>query len=88
MARKHHPLVALIALILLVLLLMLTCSGCTSTRTPEPGVPAPRFTVETVMNNGRGVTKIITDTETGVQYLYYQCDSSGGLTVLQPGAEP
>ena len=88
MARKPHPLVTLIALILLVLILMLTCSGCTSTWTPEPGVPAPRFTIETVTNNGHGVTKIITDTETGVQYLCYQYDNGIGLAVLQPGAEP
>lgn len=84
MKRKHNPMVALTALVLLATILLLICSGCTDTWTPEPGVPGPRFTIETVTNNGNGVTKIITDTATGVQYLYYRFDSGGGLTVLQP----
>lgn len=87
MTRKHNPLVALAALVILATILVLTCTGCTNTWTPEPDVPGPRFTVENVTNNGNGVTKIITDTETGVQYLYYRIETSGGLTPLLPGEE-
>lgn len=89
MTRKHNPLVALAALVILATILVLTCTGCTDTWTPEPGVPAPRFTVETATHNGEAGqhTLIITDTETGVQYLYFKSMNSGGLTPLLPGEE-
>lgn len=84
MTRKHNPLVALAALVILATILVLTCTGCTNTETPEPGEPAHRFTIEDVGNS----CHIITDTETGVQYLYFWYGSTGGgLTVLQPGED-
>ena len=87
MRRKHNPLVAVAALVLLATILVLICTGFTDTWTPEPDVPGPRFTIERVTNNGAQgqQTLIITDTETGVQYLYFKSNNSGGLTVLQPG---
>jgi PBP1b-binding outer membrane lipoprotein LpoB len=76
------------ALLLLATILVLICAGCGSEQAPaETNEPAPRFTVENVTISGFGVAKIITDTETGVQYLYYRSDSGGGLTVLLPAEE-
>ena len=89
MNRKHNPMLALAALVLLAMILLLTCTGCASTagpETPEPMVPTEttstdRFTVD-YMNDG---AQIITDTETGVQYLFYKFGYGAGLTQLLPG---
>lgn len=75
----------LIAMALLVAIL-LVCTGCTATETPEPMDPTEttstdRFTVD-YMNDG---AQIITDTETGVQYLFYKFGYGAGLTPLLPG---
>jgi hypothetical protein len=72
MQHKNNPWVSLVALLLLALILVLTCTGCTEASAKETE-PAPRFTVE---NAGNGC-KIITDTETGVQYLYFFCSYNG-----------
>ncbi len=84
MRRKHNPLVSLAALVLLATILVLVCTGCGAEAADK--VP-DRFTIETATNNGKGHqhTLIITDTETGVQYLYFKSMYSGGLVVLQPG---
>ncbi len=64
MYRKNNPWLSLVALLLLALILVLTCTGCAAkAQAAEPD----RFTVE---NAGNGCA-IITDTETGVQYLYF-----------------
>ena len=82
MRRKHNPLLALIALVLLTTILVLTCTGC-GAETAEARTPG-RFTVQDMGNN----CHIITDTETGVQYLHFWYGSTGGgLTVLQPGED-
>lgn len=83
MNRKSNPLVALVALVLLVVLVVCTCTGCTDvTEAEEP----PRFKVERMTNDThRFNTYIITDTETGVQYLYIGGDRQGGITKLEEG---
>lgn len=90
MYRKHNPLVALAALVLLAAILVLACTGCEIDTAAAPTVeetPA-RFTVESAKTDGRGVCYIITDTNSGVQYLYFHSGSSaGGMTVLQSGED-
>lgn len=83
MNRKHNPLVALAALVILATILVLICTGCTAEAAETEKTPY-RFTVQDAGNR----CHIITDTETGVQYLYFWYGScGGGLTVLQPGEE-
>lgn len=88
MNRKHNPLVALVALLLLaVLLLCAECSGAAAAEEPET---PKRFTVESydyLEELNVDYINIITDTETGVQYLFVDGHDSGGLTVLQPAPE-
>lgn len=67
MYRKHNPWLSLVALLLLALILVLTCTGCHIETEAAETEPAPRFTMEEAGNG----CKIITDTETGTQYLYY-----------------
>lgn len=83
MNRKYNPWLSLAAFMLLALILVFTCTGCTEGEATETK-PAPRFTVEGAGNG----CKLITDTETGVQYLfYYYPDMSdragGGLCKLE-----
>lgn len=83
MNRKHNPIVALVALALLAVLLF--CARCDSTTETSP-----RFIVEDVKAKTQGAhqhVNIITDTETGMQYIFFKSYNSGGLTVLQPAAE-
>ena len=91
MNRKHNPMVALVALLLLVLLLLLAgCSAPAAAAPEEPEEPesSPRFIEEQHRgDNSFDYISIITDTETGVQYLYVDGYRSGGLTVLQPASE-
>ena len=68
MKRTHNPMLSLAALVLLALILTFTCTGCHGeAEAAEETKPAPRFTVEYLENGLR----LITDTETGVQYLAY-----------------
>ncbi len=87
MNRKHNPLVSLVAL-LLALLLVIICAGCgVTTETPEPGEPAEashRFTYEHVaLMPLLGNAYIITDHDTGVEYLVISGTNAMGMTVLQ-----
>lgn len=88
MNKKGNPWVSLAALVLLGIILVAVCSSCrgeyVTAAEPEP----PRFEV-TYYHNSELEYRVITDTETGVQYLLIG-DSTGygigyGLTVLQPG---
>lgn len=86
MNRKHNPWAALVGL-LLGLLLVIFCAGCASVDATYPGEPAEesgRFTIEhhTMTSSIYGV-RIITDNETGVQYLVYTNGQGCGMTVLQ-----
>ena len=86
MSRKHNPIVALVALILMILLVLAVCTGCEEAEAAAP--THHRFTIEyELMHNKNGPTDrchIITDTETGVQYLFYKDTNAGGLTKLEP----
>lgn len=86
MNRKHNPIVALVALALLTVLLL--CAGCNSTTEAAEPETSQRFSVEAMTTNERFMwAYIITDTETGVQYLFTAKDDAGGLTVLQPATD-
>jgi hypothetical protein len=77
MNRKHNPMVALGALILLAVVLTWICTGCSAEA--EAAEEASRFTTEYVGNR----CTIITDNETGAEYLYYKGYGAGGLTKLE-----
>lgn len=67
MRFKHNPWLSMVALLLLATILALVCTGCTTeaeAATPE------RFTSEWAgWTGGESQLFIITDTETGAQYL-------------------
>ncbi len=89
MSRKHNPMVALVALLLLAVLLLLAgCNGTAAAAPEEPESPL-RFTVERHLSYGSHIDffYIITDTETGGQYLWARDYYAGGMTVLQPAPE-
>jgi hypothetical protein len=80
MRRKHNPLVALLALLLLALIVTWICGGCSVHAEASETESTPRFTVE----NAGNFLKIITDNQTGEQYLaYYQYNTGIGLTKLE-----
>lgn len=88
MKQKSNPWVALVALILMLVLVVCACTGCTCTaEAAEP--ESPRFIVEEAETKGARVDYIviITDTETGVQYMFVKDGYGGGLTVLEPAPE-
>jgi ABC-type glycerol-3-phosphate transport system substrate-binding protein len=88
MNRKHNPLVALVALLLLAVLLL--CAGCSGVAAAEEPESPKRFTVESYAypeDPNIEHISLITDTETGVQYIFVDGTKSGGLTVLQPAPE-
>ena len=79
MNRKHNTAVALVALA------MLICSGCAAEAAEAKKAP-DRFTYEHAGKAPGGDNfYIVTDTETGVQYLLADVYNGAGLTVLQPG---
>lgn len=88
MNRKHNPWVALVGL-LLGLLLVILCAGCATVEEPDPGEPAAdssRFTYEhAAWLPSIGNAYIITDHDTGVQYLLVHDVYGTGMTALQTG---
>ncbi len=83
MNYKNNPWLSLVALLLAALILVLTCTGCTEADAAETETRG-RFTVEYAGDGCR----IITDNETGVQYMfYYYSDytkrAGGGLCKLE-----
>ena len=83
MNRKHNPFVALVALILLAVVVVCICAGCTAEASAECG---HRFSIkltEIHSGPGGGMVQIITDTETGAQYMFYKFNNAGGLTKLE-----
>lgn len=82
MRRKHNPWVSLVALLLLVTLLVTVCTGCAATEAEAE--ESDRFTIENVGGTMCAYAYILTDNETGVQYLYVNGGEGGGLIVLQP----
>lgn len=87
MNRTHNPWAALVGLLLGILLVIL-CAGCgVSAESTEPGETAEesaRFTTEHP-DGPWSALYIITDTETGVQYLVYHDAYGTGMTVLLDG---
>lgn len=82
MRRKHNPWVALVALLLLVTLLVTVCTGC---GVKPAGAEEPdRFTFDDAGHNPKLWAYVITDNETGVQYLFVDGHYCGAVTVLQP----
>lgn len=67
MNHKYNPMLSLVALVLLALILVLSCTGCAVEAAAAETEPARRFTSEYTGN----YCTIITDNETGVQYLAY-----------------
>lgn len=81
MNLKYNPFVSLVAALLLAVILVLTCTGCHNTAeadATEETTP-PRFTVEKA---DQGI-RIITDNETGAQYIAYIYNGTCGLTKLE-----
>lgn len=87
MNRKHNPLVAGVALLLLAVVLL--CTSCNTPAKAEEPESSPRFIIERQVRQELGIDFIfiITDTETGVQYIFVDGVKCGGLTVLQPAPE-
>lgn len=86
MNRKNNPWVSLIALLLLAVLLVLICTGCGATTTAEAADTTGRFVVEERVKDttfGPGI-HLITDTETGVQYMCIRDGYGVAVAVLQP----
>ena len=93
MERKNNPWVSLIALLLLAVILVLICTGCGATTTAEAADTTE--TTETVRSGFSADlveyliypsmrVYVITDNETGMQYLYVEGANGSGLTVRQP----
>lgn len=87
MNRKYNPWVSLVALLLAAIILVLTCTGCHSVAAAENETePAPRFAYEAAgASLDFGLLYIITDTETGVQYLAWWHRNGAAMTELLPG---
>lgn len=88
MNRKHNPTLSLVALLLAAIILVLTCTGCgvPTAAAENETKPAPWFVCETADNFlGLGILYIVTDTETGVQYLAWWKSNGAAMTVLLPG---
>lgn len=78
MRRKHNPRVALVALLLLAFIMTWICGGCAVQAEAAENYYA-RFTTDFAGTNIR----IITDNETGVQYLAYGNTYGLGITKLE-----
>ena len=87
MKRKRNTLATI--LVILATILVLTCTGCTDDDLLTTYKQSDRFTVERYYYGDSVMPDlyIITDTETGAQYLYAEGYKAGGLTVLQPGED-
>ena len=98
MNRKHNPMLALAAMILLGVILAMICGGCaasaeatapmepveTQETTENASAPLTRFNIELQLKF-YGDLYIITDNETGVQYLAFETSHGVGMTQLLPG---
>lgn len=82
MRFKYNPWVSMVALLLLATILVLICTGCTADK--EKADASGRFTIELARKlNTSNQLYIITDNETGVQYLLADLYNGGGLTKLE-----
>lgn len=84
MKRKHNPWVSLAALLLLVTLLVAVCTGCGATKAEAEA--SDRFTKVEIASvlGGDSRAYILTDNETGAQYLLFRAYNQMAITWLQP----
>lgn len=89
MNRKHNPFVSLVALLLAAVILVLTCAGCAQAAATETeDHPGPRFACEWAgVGPAMETLYIITDTETGREYLAWDSYNGAAMTLLLPGEE-
>lgn len=80
MRIKNNPWVSVVALVLLAAILVLVCTGCA---TGAEAAAPHRFQIEAAGHGELLYTFIITDTETGVQYMFVDGHSCGGLIKLE-----
>lgn len=80
MNRKHNPWLSLVALLLAAIILVLTCTGCVTEASAET---ENRFTYTREYLGAYAEAWVITDTETGQQYLYIAAGDGGGLIKLE-----
>ena len=86
MNQKKNPFVAMAALVVAAIILVLVCAGCSPAAAAGTEEHAPRFVYEYVGKGpGNYPLYIITDTQTGVQYLAWDAYNGAAMTVLQPG---
>ena len=86
MNRKHNPMLSLAALLLLATILVWICAGCGSEQAPAEETP-DRFTSEHMTANRDVRIYIVTDNETGQQYILAEMVGTGngvGMTPLLP----
>lgn len=83
MTRKNNPWISLIALLMLIMIITMACNGCAVETNATTNQTMERFTREYAGND----CFIITDNQTGVQYLaYVEMSNYGrgiGLTRLE-----
>lgn len=89
---QRHPLVSLIALIFLVVFIAVLFAGCSVEKDDNDEITAyaneyKRFEVEYFNISSYSSAHVITDNETGEQYLFYKFGSQGGLTKLETGSD-
>ena len=90
MKRKHNPMLSLAALLLLATILVWICAGCGSEQVPAEETPARFICKNAEIDFSDLRIYIITDTETGQQYIAAQNIRSGGgvgMTQLLPAEE-
>lgn len=82
MNRKYNPWLSLVALLLAAVILVLTCTACT---TQASAATENRFTYTREYMTGWDdlCAIVITDTETGQQYLFVDGYNCGGLCKLE-----
>lgn len=84
--NNNWQLILFAAILALAMFAVFLCTGCAAGEAAEPAPkPEPRFTFKEVENNVVGLRNwIITDNDTGVQYLYLDGGYDGGMVKLEP----
>lgn len=90
MNRKYNPWVSLVALLLLAVILEFACTGCAAAAGEPTRVTrcetiknSDRFTMERYYHGTNPDCYVITDNETGTQYLYVADGYGGGLIKME-----
>lgn len=89
MNRKHNPMLSLVAVLLLAVILVTVCIGCSGQ--VDAAETEDRFTVDVWAHRDPETYYmswyILTDNETGAQYLVVAQSNGVGVTALQNGEE-